>query len=79
MVHKGKRGFQAVSFEICDDTRAALLRTTGEKTLTAAVHEALVAVVLWEQQQGPLRRRRELERRWVSEAGLGRSRDWEDR
>jgi hypothetical protein len=77
MVHKGKKGFRAVSLEISKDLRAELLRITGEKSLTAAVHEALADFVLREQQEGPLKKRRESERKWVAEAGLGLSRAWE--
>jgi hypothetical protein len=54
-----------------------LLRITGQETLTAAVHEALADLVLREQEEGPLKKRREFERKWVAEAGLGLSRAWE--
>ena len=45
-MHKGKKGFKAVSFEISDELRAEVLRITGAKTLTEAVHEALADIVL---------------------------------
>jgi hypothetical protein len=77
MVHKGKKGFRAVSFQISEDIRAELLRITGQETLTAAVHEALADFVLRDQEEGPLRKRRELERKWIAEAGFGLRREWE--
>ena len=61
MVHKGKAGTRAVSFEISEEDRETLLRLTGEKTLTAAVHEALAGFVLEHQLQAARRARWERE------------------
>jgi Arc/MetJ family transcription regulator len=54
MAHHGKKGFRAVSIEISDELRAEVLRITGEATLTAAIHGALVDLVLPEHVDGPL-------------------------
>ena len=70
-MHKGKKGFKAVSFEISPELRAEVMRITGAKTLTEAVHEALADVVLRHYEQGALRDKRGQERRWVKENHLG--------
>lgn len=49
MTRHAKPGTRAVSINISEEERQELLRLTGEKTLTAAVHKALADLVLDEQ------------------------------
>jgi Arc/MetJ family transcription regulator len=71
MPHKGKPGTRQVTLDIDPDMRATLMRLTGAKTMTEAIHEALADLVLRERELGPLRVRRENERKWVAEKRLG--------
>ena len=71
MVHKGKSGTRSVTLDIAPELRNELMRLTGAKTLTEAIYEALADLVLRELAEGPLRKRRTLERQWVADKGLG--------
>jgi Arc/MetJ family transcription regulator len=44
-MHKGKKETKAVTFEISPELHAEVMRITGAKTLTEAVHIALREVV----------------------------------
>ena len=68
-----KPGTKQVTLNIDPELRAEVMRLTGARTLTEAVHEALADLVLGEREVAPLRRRREIERKWVAEMGLGLS------
>jgi hypothetical protein len=61
MAHHGKAGSPQVSLNITPEQREDLLRLTGERTLTAAVHEALADLVIeaW--------LREAIQRRWERE------------
>jgi len=63
MAHHGKSGRRAVSLNLDQEQRDELLRLTGERTLTAAVHEALADFVLEEQFRAARRARLEREHR----------------
>jgi Arc/MetJ family transcription regulator len=70
-MHKGKQGTKQVTFEISPELRAEVMRTTGAKLLTEAVHEALADVVLRHYEEGALHQKREHERQWVKDNRLG--------
>lgn len=79
MPHRGKTSTKQVTFDIDPELRDEVIRLTGAKTLTEAVHEALAELVLRERVEAPLRKRREVERRWVTEKGLGLPRSTDQR
>lgn len=49
MAHHGKAGTRQVSIEITPEEREEILRLSGARTLTAAVHLALAEYVAQEQ------------------------------